>query len=335
MKKTKFPQLRTKIYKGQGGQCWSYYVYDMRGTGKPDVRLGTDYPSALIQWANLHDHQPRTIGLVQEAIERWRKECLPTYPNEETKASYTRQLANIEKAFGQAAWHEVTLPVLREYLDKRTAKTQGNRELSVLSIVWGRARVWGMTALPWPAAGVKKWKNVESAREFEVTDDLFEAVYLYADRILRDCMDLATATGMRLKDTRTIRMPKDGKLRFKAGKTDKWAFFEVTQSPVLLGLIERRDARDPASVMLLTTDDGLQVSKTMLRDRWDLARDKAAIAFPKLATEIQAMYLRDMRKRAADLAEDMEAASKLLQHSSIKVTEAHYRTRATKLTAVR
>ena len=59
------------------------------------------------------------------------------------------------------------------------------------------------------------------------------------------------------------------------------------------------------------------------------------MAFPKLDTEIQAMYLRDMRKRAADLAEDMEAASKLLQHSSLKVTEAHYRTRATKLTAVR
>jgi hypothetical protein len=42
-----------------------------------------------------------------------------------------------------------------------------------------------------------------------------------------------------------------------------------------------------------------------------------------------------MRKRAADLAENMEAASKLLQHSSLKVTEAHYRTRATKLTPVR
>lgn len=44
--------------------------------------------------------------------------------------------------------------------------------------------------------------------------------------------------------------------------------------------------------------DETAVSKTMLRDRWDLARDKAAMAFPKLVMEIQAMYLRDMRKRA-------------------------------------
>jgi hypothetical protein len=45
--------------------------------------------------------------------------------------------------------------------------------------------------------------------------------------------------------------------------------------------------------------------------------------------------LRDKRKRAADLADDMEAASELLQRSSVKVTEAHDRTRATKLAAVR
>ena len=56
MKKSKYPRLRTKIYKGQGGQCWSYYVYDMRGMGTPDVRLGTDYAVAIAKWENLHNH---------------------------------------------------------------------------------------------------------------------------------------------------------------------------------------------------------------------------------------------------------------------------------------
>jgi len=59
------------------------------------------------------------------------------------------------------------------------------------------------------------------------------------------------------------------------------------------------------------------------------------LANPALADDIRAMYLRDMRKRAADLADDMGAASALLQHSSIKLTETHYRTKATKLKAVR
>lgn len=143
----------------------------------------------------------------------------------------------------------------------------------------------------------------------------------------------SSATGMRLTDARTVRVPVDGRLRFKAGKTEKWAYFEVAQSPVLTGLIARRDERDPASVMLLTSDKGRQVSQTMLRDRWDAARIKAARANPKLAADIRLMYLRDMRKRAADLAEDLEAATKLLQHTSPKLTANHYRTRATKLTA--
>jgi hypothetical protein len=333
VKKSKYPRLRSKTYKGAGGQVWVYYTYDMRGTGKPDVRLGTDYALAIEQWKKLHLDQPLTVGRIQEAIDRWREFEIPKYGNTGTRNDYTKQLRRVEAAFGQMAWHEVNLPVLRTYLDLRTAKTQGNRELSVLSIVWGKARLWGMTELQWPAAGLKDWKNPESARQFEVTDAMFDAVYQKADQVLRDAMDIATATGMRLTDVRTVRMPVDGRLRFKAGKTGKWAYFEVAQSPVLTALLERRGNAD--SVMLLTTKTGRQVSASMLRDRYDEAREAAAKANPALAKDIRAMYLRDMRKRAADLAEDNDAASKLLQHSSKKVTDDHYRTKGTRLKAVR
>ena len=333
MKKTKYPRLRSKTYRGAGGQVWTYYLYDMRGTGEKDVRLGTNYAQALEQWHKLHNNVPLTIGRVQEAINQWRDKVLPGYENSETRKSYAKQLANVESAFGQMAWHEITLPVLRTYLDVRSAKVQGNRELSVLSIVWGKARLWGMTALPWPAAGVKDWKNPEQGREFEVTDALFNALYEHADQVLKDCLDIATSTGMRITDARTVRMPVDGKLRFRAGKTGKWAYFEVEQSPVLSALIARRGQTD--SVMLLTTHTGRPVTMRMLRARYDKAREKAAKAYPKLADDMRAMFLRDSRKRAADLAEDMESASKLLQHSSVKLTSDHYRTKATKLKAMR
>jgi hypothetical protein len=73
----------------------------------------------------------------------------------------------------------------------------------------------------------------------------------------------------------------------------------------------------------------------MLRDRWETARKAAAKAHPEIADRILAMYLRDMRKRASDLADSDESASKLLQHSSVGLTRKHYRTRATKLKPVR
>jgi hypothetical protein len=50
---------------------------------------------------------------------------------------------------------------------------------------------------------------------------------------------------------------------------------------------------------------------------------------------IRKMYLRDMRKRASDLAADMDEASGLLQHGDTRTTERHYRARVVKLRPVR
>ena len=46
---------------------------------------------------------------------------------------------------------------------------------------------------------------------------------------------------------------------------------------------------------------------------------------PALAELISKMFRRDMRKRASDLAEDVEEASGLLQHGNTRTTERHYR----------
>ena len=337
-KKSKYPGLRTHTRKGKGGQVWTYWTLDRRAEGLPELPLGSDYKVAIDQWHKLQHDIPLTKGTVQEAFNRWREQCLPDYEVKDTRDSYTRHLQRLEPVFGKAGWHEITLPVLRQYLDKRSAKTQGNRELSVLSIIWGKARLWGMTELHWPAMGVKGWKNSESARDFEVTDELFTAVYAEADQVLKDCMDIATATGMRLTDVRTVRLPVGGILRHKPSKTGKHVEFAIDQSPVLSRVIERRGQLD--GVMLLCTSTGRPISSRMLRTRWDDARDRAALKAsttgnPDFAKSIRAMFLRDMRSRAADLAVDLDGASKLLQHSSTALTKKHYRTRAEKLTAVR
>ena len=131
-------------------------------------------------------------------------------------------------------------------------------------------------------------------------------------------------------------LPIDGKLRFKASKTAKWAYFDVADSPVLSAMVERREASKAHCVMLLASDTGRAVSEWMLSEkRWNEAKQAAIKAFPRLKADLDGLYLRDLRKRAADLADDMESASKLLQHSSVKLTETHYRTKPTKLQAVR
>lgn len=312
-----------------------YYFYDRRADGLPDLPLGTDYAEALEKWRELHLHAPAARGRLQEAVDRWVRDEVPVYANAETQRKYTMQAKRVAGVLGGMTWDEVDLPVLRQYLAVRKGKTQANRELSVLSIIWSHARMWGMTRLPWPAAGVKNWKNKEQARAFEVTDELFGAVYAVADPMLRDCLDIATATGMRLTDCRTVRLPVGDVLRLKASKTGKQADIDVSVSQVLPGVLARRRAVQADHVMLLTMPDGSPVTASNLRGAWDRARKLAAIAHPAMASAIRAMYLRDMRKRASDLADDDESASRLLQHSSVALTNKHYRAAVTKLKAVR
>ena len=112
MKKSKYPRLRTKVYRGKNGQSYSYYVYDNRGTGQSDVRLGTDYKRAVQQWENLHNHIPLTLGRIQQGIDKWRAEVLPTYEVQGTREQYKCYLKNVESAFGQMAWGEVRMQTL-------------------------------------------------------------------------------------------------------------------------------------------------------------------------------------------------------------------------------
>lgn len=325
-KKTAYPRLRTHVRKGAHGQVWSSWFYDRRQDGLPDVPLGNDYQEALKKWDQIHHHKPRIAGTLLEAMERWERDVLPTYGNVDTRRSYSRQLGNIRLVFGPATWDQIGMPELKGYLKKRTAKTQGNRELAVLSIVWNYARGEGLTKLPWPAAGMEKsrWKNKELPRQVEVTDALFAAVYGRADAMLRDAMDLASATGLRLTDCRTVQIPPGETLSVRSSKTGKRCEFSLAESPVLARLVKSRRKVSASHLMILTTSSGRSVSARMLRDRWDEAREKAANAHPELADELRAMYLRDMRKRAADLAGSLQEASELLQHSSTAVTKRHY-----------
>jgi len=300
-----------------------------------DTPLGSDYSTAVEKWRELHEHKPRIAGTLQEAFERWAAEVLPTYSSIETRKGYTRSLRIITPVFGPATWDQVTPKTITGYLKNRSAKTQGNREMALLSVIWAWAMTEELVKTKFPLLGVRGWKNKEHARTMEVTDVLFAAVYETATPMLRDAMDLASATGLRLTDCRTVQIPPGDTLRVRASKTGKSAEFSLTESPVLERLVSERRKITAPHLLLLTTSTGRPVSARMFRDRWDEAREKAALAHPELADELRAMYLRDMRKRASDLAGSDQEASELLQHSSVALTKRHYRTRATKLRPVR
>lgn len=330
----KHARLRFHVRRRKSGRVTTYYVYDRRPEGLPDISLGTDYEQALKKWDEIHNRAPRIAGTLQEAFDQWRATVLPTYEKDNTRRGYELNLRRLAPVFGPATWDRVTLGLLKQYLLKRTGKTQANREMALLSIVWTWARLEGLTALPFPAARMGRWRNKERAREFAVTDDLFAAVYGHADQVLRDAMDIASATGMRLTDVRTVALPASDVLSWRASKTGKAASVALADSPVLTALVERRRGYRAAHTMLLSTPTRV-VTADMLRTRWDDARAAAAAACPELADQIRAMYLRDMRKRASDLAGSLDAAAELLQHTDKRLTARHYRSTVAKLKPTR
>ena len=332
-----YPRLRHHTRRRKSGKVVTYYFYDHRPEGKPDEPLGRDFDQALKRWREIHERAPRIAGTLMEALERWEAEVLPTYTSPVTRRGYALNLARLKPWCGSATWDAIDFPTLKAYLKKRTAKTQGNRELALLQVVWNWARGEGLTALPWPAAGMErsKWKNVERARRNSVSDEVFAAIHEAGDQVRRDCMDLSSATATRLTDCLTVQMPPGDVLAWTASKTGKRAEFLLADSPVLTEMVARRRTVDALHLLLLSHPDGRKVTPTALRDRFETARLRAAEKHPKLADAIRATVLRDMRKRAADLAEDDEAAQKLLQHGNVHTTRDHYRDKPARLKPVR
>lgn len=333
----KYPRLRSHVRRRKGGEVVTYYAYDMRPDGKPDVQLGRDYDAALVKWRELHEHKPRILGTLEEAFDRFEADVLQTLDPGNAK-NYRSHLRRLRPVFGSATWDQVDQPILWTYYDKRSNKGQAKKEVRALQFVWNWALRWGMTRIPNPATGMKL--KGYGAREYRPTPEAFDAIYACAEPMLRDCMDLATATGMRLTDCREITLPTGDLLRLKASKTGKAADFDVSLSDVLPGLLERRRATKTDHLMLLSMPDGTKVTPAKLRGAYDRARAAAALAAEssgdsELAADVRRMILRDCRKVAADLAEDDDEASRLLQHSSVSVTRAHYRSRAVKLKPVR
>ena len=144
-KQSKYPKLRVSVKRGKAGQVWTSYWYDMRGTDKPDIKLGTDRDAALRRWAEIHLDAPRMAGTLEEAFHGWeargmeaRADGRPRSPV--TIAGYRKCLQALRGPFGRARWEEVTLPVLHQYVKTRSAKGRARQEMQLLSVIWSWLR---------------------------------------------------------------------------------------------------------------------------------------------------------------------------------------------------
>lgn len=322
------PGFYARPRRRKSGKVVTYYFVRLPGAER-EQPLGSDYERAVEKYRAMWAGTDPIAGTIEEALTAWERDVLPTKQGE-TRRGYEKNLKWLRPVFGRATWDAIRLADLGDYLAARKGKVQANREVSLLGTIWRWAQLRGYTDLPWPAAGLERsrWKNPEKPRTWVPDDAVWQAIYQRAEPMLRDCMDLAEATAMRLTDCRTVALPRGDVLRLEAHKTGKAADFDLSLSAVLPALIERRRALKAPHLMLLSMPDGTTVTPAKLRGAWDRAREAAASAAEQaednlLAADIRRTLLRDARKRAGrDLP--LAERSQLLQHSSLAVTDRHY-----------
>lgn len=246
-----------------------------------------------------------------------------------TQKDNLRELKNLLAFFNDppAPLEAIEPQHVRQYLRWRSvAPVRANREKALLSTIWNFAREMGYTSLANPCSGVKG--NKEKGRDVYIEDSLYQAVYKNASTGLQDAMDLAYLTWQRITDVRLMdeRDIRDNQIWVKQGKTSAKRRIEVVgQLAVLIARIRtRKETLQGSSSQLIVNEDGGAMTASMLRGRFDKAREAAGI--PK--DEFQ---LRDLRAKAGtDKAEesgDILQARDQLGHTTATMTEAYIRDR--------
>lgn len=321
-------RLRERIRSGT-----TYYFYDSGGKPRKEIPLGKDYGLAIMRYAELErdrtaDTIARQVITFDYVATQYLIQVVPTKaPATQTKNR--QELAKLREFFNDPPGPlEAIQPIhVRQYLRwRQAAPVRANREKALLSAIWNFAREMGYTALANPCSGVKG--NKETGRDVYIEDALYDAVYAVADVGLQDAMDLAYLTGQRPGDT--LRMDerdiKDGHLAVRQAKTGAKRRIEVIGE--LAALIERIKARKAShkvrSTRLIVAEDGTPMTASMLRGRFDKARERAKI--PKADFQF-----RDLRAKAgtdkAESSGDILKARDQLGHTTVVMTEQYIRDR--------
>lgn len=332
------PRILRRSHKRKSGKTWISYYYNGRDAeGKrKEIPLGSDLDQAKVEWARLERRAaPKPSHLLGSLFDRYVKEIIPT-KGLRTQSDNMKELKQLRKAFEQAPIDSITPQVVAQYRDARTAKVRANREIALLSHMFTIAREWGLTNTANPCFGVRR--NKETPRDYYAGDIVWNAVYDAAVQELKDAMDLAYLTGQRPADVLKVAttdlsadflMVQQGKTSMKLRLRLEDDGVQSVLSAFINDLQERRALSGIKTSRLITNTSGLRMSQQMLRNRWDEAREKAAIKAgadgdSALAVLIRQFQFKDIRPKAASEIE-LAHASRLLGHSTEEMTKKVYR----------
>jgi integrase len=289
------------------------------------IRLSDEKPVALAKWAELEGESPADAsaesqrpGTVGALIERYMVEIAPR-KSKLTYRDYKVQAVNLMSVFGKMPAAAVRPMHVAQYLDIRGEKApvRANREVSLLSSIFGYAMRWGALDSN-PCRGVKK--HPEKGRDRYISDAEFEGVKAIAGEFIASVMEFAYITALRKGDILMLRLDQISEegITIKQGKTGSKQLYEWT--PGLRKAVEAaRSLNRPVRGLFLFcnrygqpyTDAGFKAMWNRVQVKW---ASEGGVRFT--FHDIRAKALTDAKRMGMD-------AQALAGHASAAMTE-HY-----------
>lgn len=278
--------------------------------------LGKHYGEALKRWAEL-ESEPAQVRTVGQALDCYLVDELPKLA-EATQKEYRRMSGELRKVFGDAALADVEPTTVAQYLHRRTAAVQANREVALLSSVFNYAMRLGH-AKDNPCRGVRR--NTERARTRLPTAAEIAALRVAASARMRPLLDLALMTGMRKKDLLGIQIAdlSERGIEIRTSKTGVPLCFRWTEA--LRTVVDQAKSKRQIGPLFITRLNRAWTS-TGLDTAWDRLRAKA---------EISDLHWHDLRAWALTMADrtmGREYARLLAGHQDAATTDRYLRDRS-------
>jgi integrase len=235
-----------------------------------------------------------------------------------TQSDYRQAWSKLAPVFGTASWDAIDRVHMIQYLDRRSSKNQGNKEIKLLGMLWNFALNRGLTRVPNQA--IRLEYNRTPPRRRYVTDQEYQAILAQAEQPLADAMRLAYLTGQRPSDV--LRMTwadvsADQSITVEQSKTG--ARVEIEALPELSRLLIELRNRPLSGIRLVVNAKGQPLSLRRIEVLWREACAKA---------RVKGAHFADLRAKSA--SDEQHEATKRLGHQDGRITKRVYQRTATK-----
>ena len=300
--------------------------------GKKTFKLGDTLPTAYRAWAD-HAEVNHDVRTVAQLLDRYALEIIPTKAIT-TQDVNRRAIKEIREKFGTAPLTGIKPQHIYKYIDMRSAKTVGRKEISVLSHVFTKAVEWGYIDKH-PFKGEVRLEGTKPRTRYVEDWEVVECLALPSVRkrgsvlAIHAYIRIKLLTGLRRGDLLRLRMSdvtQDG-IRVDTHKTGKPVIYEW--SAELSQAVEDVKAARPVHIAPFLfcnkRGQGYVNEKTGNVYGWNSMWQR----FMKRVMDETAIKERftehDLRAKCASDAKTLEHARALLAHVDSRITERVYR----------